>query len=312
MIEGQSRRVLAGFALLLGLVSLLVAVFLADRIRDAFEKRYALYAVFPTAPRLRVGSAVWIGGHPVGEVVSIGFQPVLADSSLSIAVRVEIPTKHRSLIRRNSTVRLATARLIGEPVVDIIPGDRGLPPLDDGDTLFALPPVSSGQAMRSLARFNQSLDSLLATTRGLTPAATRSRLQFARLTTRLDRLQLEFADIKNNMSGGSGGLLMNDSALQNAFAQTGRTAQQLGTAFQSVASKFTDPQLRQAFAGLQQRASGISAQLEQLRTQFANGSLPRFAQDTAIMKALHAAQLELDSLVAITRRDPLRFWLGGK
>jgi ABC-type transporter Mla subunit MlaD len=312
MSEGQSRRVIAGFALLFGLSTLLVAVFLADRIRDAFQDRYALYAVFPSAPRLRVGSPVWIGGHPVGEVVSIGFQPVLADSSLSIAVRVEIPTKHRSLVRRNSTVRLASARLIGEPVVDISPGDRGVPPLEEGDTLFALPPVSLGQAMRSVTSLNQSLDSLLATSRGLTPAATRNRAQFARLMSRLDRLQIEFADIQNNMSGGTVGLMMNDSALQRAFAQTGRTTQQLSAAFQSAAAKFTDPQLRQAFTGLQQRASGISAQLDQLRLQFANGSLPRFAKDTAIVKALHAAQLELDSLIAITRRDPLRFWLGGK
>ena len=114
------------------------------------------------------------------------------------------------------------------------------------------------------------------------------------------------------MSGGSFSLIMNDSALRQAIAQTRVTTQQLGTAFQSVSTRFNDPELRQAFTGLQQRASGLSDQMKQLQDQFANGSLPRFAQDSAIMKALHAAQLELDSLMAITRRNPLRFWFGDR
>ena len=312
MGEIQSRRVIAGFLLMLGLTAMLVAVFLADRIRVAFQHRYVLYAVFPSAPRLRIGSSVWIGGHAVGEVVAIGFRAVQRDTTPSIAVRLEIPRKHQSLIRGNSHVRLATARMIGEPVVDIIPGDRSAAPLEEGDTLFAESTVSAAQAIASMRRFSQSLDSLLESARGLGPVAAKSRAQFTRLGTRLDRVQFDFGELKRNMSGGSFSLIMNDSALRQAIAQTRVTTQQLGTAFQSVSTRFNDPELRQAFTGLQQRASGLSDQMKQLQDQFANGSLPRFAQDSAIMKALHAAQLELDSLMAITRRNPLRFWFGDR
>ena len=312
MSEIQSRRVIAGFLLMLGLTALLVAVFLAERIRVAFQHRYVLYAVFPSAPRLRIGSAVWIGGHEVGEVVSIGFRAVQHDTTPSIAVRVEIPRKHQSLIRGNSQVRLSAARMIGEPVVDIIPGDGSAPPLEEGDTLFAESTVSAAQAIASMRRFSQSLDSLLESARAFGPAAARSRTQFARLARRLDQVQLDFGRLKRDMSGGSLSLIMNDSALQHAIAQTRVTTQQLGTAFQSVSTKFNDPELRQAFAGLQQRASGLSGQMQQLQDQFANGSLPRFAQDSAIVKALHGAQLELDSLMAITKRNPLRFWFGDR
>ena len=60
------------------------------------------------------------------------------------------------------------------------------------------------------------------------------------------------------------------------------------------------------------RADSLSNRLRTLSEQFANGSVMRFSSDSAIQKTLRETKVELDSLMAETKRNPLRFWLGNR
>ena len=312
MIRRQSPRVLAGFAIMIAIIALGVVVFFLSDLRMLLHKRYTLYAVFPSAPRLRTGSAVWIGGHRVGEVSAISFRPIQDDTMPSIAVRLNIPREHQMLVRRGSAVRLTSARLIGEPVVDIVPGPPAEPVLQEGDTIFARPQTGRQELQEGLQRFQRSLNGLSASTRRLGPALDARAAQFAVLAARIENVQREVGNLKVRTAGGSLDRFMNDKALQNALAGLGQTAQQIGPALQTSTTRFTDPALPQAFGRLQDNAKRASAELYRLRASLANGSLPRFSQDSALKRALHLAQIELDSLIAQTRGNPLRFWLGDK
>ena len=65
-------------------------------------------------------------------------------------------------------------------------------------------------------------------------------------------------------------------------------------------------ELRTAVTGLQQRADTLRAQLDAL--SFETGFFARSRSDSAMARAITSARIELDSLIAQTKRNPLRFW----
>jgi ABC-type transporter Mla subunit MlaD len=310
MKENQNRRVLAGLVLLVVLSGLTLFVFFLDDVLRAVERRYTLYAVFPSAPRLRIGAQVWIGGQEVGLVRAIGFKRTANDTIAEVAVRLEIPTKYQHLVRQDSRIRFASERLIGEPVIDISPGSQTVPQLQSGDTLFGAPRAGMMEALNSLVSLRQSIDSLLQATRQVAPLAARTTRQFARLNANLARVQEEFAELRAAFAHmGTDGFL-DDPTLGQAFERVTRTASQLGPAFEAAAARYSDPALRQSFTRLKDHASALSARLDELQRTFANGTLMRAGADDALKSALAAAQSQLDSLVTETRRNPLRFLVG--
>src|SRR5687768_9684953 len=140
MNEHHGSRVIAGFAILGGIIALATLLIFLGYIIDSFQKTYSIVAIFPTSEGLRVGSPVWIAGHEVGTVATIGFRPVIADSAPTVAVRINLPTEHQSLVRRDSDIRLTRPRPVGDPVINISPGSASSPPLQEGDTLFGFAP----------------------------------------------------------------------------------------------------------------------------------------------------------------------------
>ncbi|MGH7469724.1 MAG: MlaD family protein [Longimicrobiales bacterium] len=251
-----------------------------------------------------------MGGHRVGRVTHISFQPVDQHAAPVIDVRMQIPREHQALIRRGSTIRLTSARLIGEPVLDIAPGRSDQPPLEQGDTLYADARPTGRRALDSFHEFKRSLDSLLLATHALQPMLEVRTAQMSHLAVKIQEVQIAFADFKRGLAHGSLDDLLNGASLQQALGSFSQTARRIGPALQAAARQLNDPAVRQSVSRLQHNADSLAATLAQLHKSSLNGSLPRFARDSAISRALHVIQIELDSLVAETRKSPLRFWLG--
>jgi hypothetical protein len=223
---------------------------------------------------------------------------------------MEIPTKYQHLVRQDSRVRFASERLIGEPVIDITPGSQSRPQLQNGDTLFGGARAGVLDALHSLISLRQSIDSLLQSAREAAPLAARTSRQLARLNVNIARVQDEFAELRGTFAHmGTDGFL-DDPTLGEAFERVSRTASQLGPAFEAAAARYSDPALQQSFTRLKNHASALSSRLDDLQRTFANGTLMRAGGDNALKSALAAAQSQLDSLVAETRRNPLRFLVG--
>ena len=309
MTEHQGSRVLAGFAILAGIIALTAIVFFLADIQRAFKKHYSIVGVFPTAEGLRVGSPVWVAGHEVGTVTSIAFRPVEADSIPTLAVRLSLPREHQALVRRDSHIRLTKPKPIGDPVIAITPGTRQAPMLQDGDTLIGVVPATVEAAFNGLVALRTSLDSLIIESKRLTPLASRRQQQLTRIMRGLTGVRSEFAAFSESF-GKPGARNITDPEVRLALSSLSTTAKQLGPLFNDAAKRYQDPALRGAFTSLKARADALSVQFDSLSSVMQNGSLSRFAQDSAITKALNAAKVELDSVMAITKRNPLRYWLG--
>ena len=300
---------LAGFAILFGILAVTMIVFFFDAIRTALRDTYTLVAVFHNGAGLRKGTPIWLAGKKVGTVTKVAFGPYIHDTLPNIAVTLRVPREQQALIRRDSDVRITTARAIGDPLIAISPGSLALPMLEENDTLVARPKPTLDDAFRAFGLMRAAFDSLQKDKRQLLPLAAARQQQLARAMTGLGLAQVEFQTLTANFAAGSAQIL-NDPRLREHFAHLAATTKLLAPAFQQAGARYTNPEMRAAFARVQTRSSALSAQLDSLAGILNNGTLSRFVRDSAIMKAMHQAQLELDSLMAETKRNPMRFFLG--
>jgi len=301
-----------GSALIAGILAVSAFVFLLGNVRSFLQGRYELIVVFANAPRLRVGSPVWIGGHEVGRVTAIGLLPVRADSTPRVAVHVEIPRKHQSLLRGDSRARLTSARMIGESVVNISPGTEATSALEPGDTVHSLPTANLLSAFQIWRGFQSAIDSLVRVSRVLQPQIAQTKPQLVRLAASVQHTRAEFTRVTDMLGKSSITDMITGGELQAALGNLGKTAQDLGPTLRAAAQRYNDPALRSALGRMSTHADSLSAQLNSLREQLGRGTAQRFVRDSAIQKTLRKTQIELDSLMAETKRNPLRFWLGNR
>lgn len=304
----QTRHRVGGYFLIGLVIGLVLVVTFIDDIKRLFDRRYTVYAVFPTAPALTRGAPVWIAGKQVGEVRSIGFLPVHGDTSPGIAVELDLPWHQHQLVRHDSRVELGSARMISQPVVNIEPGTPATAPLPPGDTLYAEPTRSAMDVMNVFRKLWVSLDSMFQDMQEISPLVERRQGQFAALTARMQGVSAEFGNLARGFETGAISILSHRSELRRSLDQMNATIAQFGPALERAGARYRDPQMREAFQRLQLRADSLSNQITQMRELVGNSSLTRFQTDSAIIKGIQRAQVQLDSLMAETKRNPLRFW----
>jgi phospholipid/cholesterol/gamma-HCH transport system substrate-binding protein len=307
----ERRRILLGSLLIAGIVAAAVLIFFLDAVVGVLERRVHIVATLPDAPRVTTGSPVWIAGKRVGTVSAIAFRERIDDPEARVAITLEIPRRLRDQLSAGSHVRLTSARMIGEPVIDIVPGPAGAPLLPAGDTLFG------GQAYE--------LGDVIDRLRVARAAFTRLGAEFAALSAspalrggRLDAVQRRFAAVGLELEGlraatgrGTLGRLLADPALGASIdALSARVTQLrtvLGDRVGERSAELTD--LRSAFDRLASDADSVAGGIARVQAaaDAAAGTLPRFAADSAVTVALRRVRAQLDSLIQEVRSNPLRF-----
>ena len=106
---------------------------------------------------------------------------------------------------------------------------------------------------------------------------------------------------------------LSDPELHRMMSEIFRSVDELGSVFTQAAerARAARAEAAPALERLAARTDTISARIADLQQAMAasgGGLLTRAQSDSAIIKAMHGAQLQLDSLVAETKRNPLRFW----
>ena len=135
----------------------LVAAIAVASVRMHPSARRRVVVVLPTAPGLREGGPVTYLGVAAGQVERIDLSTGRVVVTLGIA-RPDV------VLRAGDVVRLRTAGLLGDRVVDITPGPASARALAAGDTLVvrslpAEPPAADSAAVRELMRAFERRDS---------------------------------------------------------------------------------------------------------------------------------------------------------
>jgi phospholipid/cholesterol/gamma-HCH transport system substrate-binding protein len=310
--RSQKREAMVGMvALAVLIVSFLLIFFLAD-LRRLFTPTDELFILMPSAAGLTKGAPVWIAGQPVGEVADIEVRPPGSDSLERVAVRVKVQRRHLEHVRRDSDARITSFSMIGDPVLDIAPGSPTRPPIEAGDTLHTRPAGSPAAAIERARSLQATMQELVKESRAISSHARERAEQTARMSRQLMATAHELQEFADAFDQGPVNTI-GDPEFMRSVSNINRMMDELGVSFSQAADRAraaradAEPGLRRLAA----RADTISAQINQLQQAISNrggGLLVRAQTDSAIVKALHGAQAQMDSLIAETKKNPMRFW----
>lgn len=315
--RSQNRHVVIGVIILFAMVALPVLVlFVPDFIRR-FTSSAEIVVVMPEAGVLEKAAPVWIAGREVGSVMHVELRPGNVDSTERVAVRMSIPRKYLTHVRKDSQVRVTSASLIGKPVLDILPGSPGAPVVQDNDTLHIRTAGTLTGILESTFALNRTFEQFFADLRELQALGSDAReRELAVLNRRMKRnLTAATTEFRTLMVAlrGSPIKTFSDPEFKRTLASLQTRSTQLAEALRGAAERAGKAQsdMQPALTRMTARGDTIRAILTDIQTRIdagGGGLLIRAQTDTAIIKAFHEAQVQLDSLIAETKRNPSRFW----
>jgi ABC-type transporter Mla subunit MlaD len=310
--RSQSREAwIGGMAVLALVLAFLLIFFLAD-VRRLFTRTADMYVLMPSAAGLKPGALVLIAGQPVGEVKEILVRPPGVDSLSRVFVHIKVERRHLEHIRANSEARVASFRMMGDPVLAVTPGDAALPALEPGDTIKLRTVATPAQAIAKARSLEASLQALLRESRTVSRQARSRSAQAARIGRQLAIFSDELRAFTFTMQEGPINTL-SDPEFNRIMSSFGASIGQLKARFAQalerarLAGSDAEPALRRLIARTDTIATAM-ADLQRAIAAGGGGLLVRAQTDTAIFKALHGAQRQLDSVIAETKRNPTRFW----
>ncbi|GAB4130590.1 MAG: hypothetical protein Fur0040_12890 [Sideroxydans sp.] len=127
------------------LVLLLLVILIAFR-QDYFVRKTTVYFFAPNAQGLSKGMAVKFIGFKVGSVRSVAMQP-----NATVKVQLALDNDYVPLIGRDAKARLTKEALVGESVVEIIPGEAQVEQIAQNSVLAFERGQDAGSLAESLA-----------------------------------------------------------------------------------------------------------------------------------------------------------------
>ena len=305
----QRSRVLLGTAIILALLGCGIGIFFLDDLVALLRSSYHVVAVLPEAPRVGPGSPVWVGGKEVGRVRTVGLLPAQADSTARVVLVLELPGRVRPQVRRDSRVRITSLNVMGAPVVDISPGSPDQRVIGPGDTLRGPARIHGPDLMARARQLRADLDSALAPLDQLrAPAA--QRLTALRLVQgRLDSAGLAYRQLRQTLAASPLLGAWQSGELSAALARSQAEVSEMVAALEQLRARARATGLASEATELGEHAAALrrSFALLQDSMQMGGGTLDRLARDSALVKAIAGARAALDSLLADSRRRPLRY-----
>jgi phospholipid/cholesterol/gamma-HCH transport system substrate-binding protein len=134
-----------GLITLVGFVLFLGAIFFIGKQKNLFGSVFRVQAVFGNVSGLKVGNNVRFGGINIGTVDDI---QLLTDTSVKVVMVLQ--TRLKKYIKKDASATIGSEGLMGDRVVIISPGTKGLAEVDQNDLLESRPPVEMDQIMGSL------------------------------------------------------------------------------------------------------------------------------------------------------------------
>src|SRR3954471_5140847 len=160
----RDKRIIirAGLFVALGLALAGVVIFLISKERNLFDKQVAYIGAFDNVDGLVLDAPVRLGGLQVGQVTKISFAPDLGDKR--IIVTMEVASKFKDRIRKDSVARVTGRGVLGDKAVDISLGSPEAEPVPSGGELET---GTSGDISSLLKATGEIIDNAVGITRDL-------------------------------------------------------------------------------------------------------------------------------------------------
>jgi len=148
----NSRAVIVGIFILLGIAILIITILTLGGQHKTFEKSVTIRAIFNDINGLQKGNNIWFSGVKIGTVKRISFV-----GSSQVAVDMSIEEASKQYIRKNAKARISSEGLIGNKIVVIDPGAPKSPSVENGDMIGVEKAVNPDEMMSTLQSNNRNL-----------------------------------------------------------------------------------------------------------------------------------------------------------
>ncbi|HWR82582.1 MAG TPA: MlaD family protein [Candidatus Deferrimicrobium sp.] len=271
---------------------------------SVFERKGRIVCFFRNVNGLVSGSPVWMSGVEVGNVRSVEF--VNLDTLRQVKVICRIKKEVWPMLTDNTEVMVGTIGLVGDKYVEIIPGTRGRPVLNDMGVLITR---DAGDASAMFKEGEQTLSEVRSVVDNLDLALAkmnRGEGTLGRLATD-DRLYRELTALTERLSRLVTDLQENQERLtvsvEKSAAAIERLSNEFGNDTGTVGRMLHD---RHLYDNLVQTSAGLDTVLRKLNT--GQGSLGLMVNDTALYVAMTNLVARVNTLVADIEKNPRKYF----
>jgi phospholipid/cholesterol/gamma-HCH transport system substrate-binding protein len=207
------------------------AIYTIGKQSNLFGNTFTIKGIFNDVSGLKIGNNARFSGINVGTVSEI---KILNDSLVQVDITVE--QKVQKFIRKDSKLEIGTEGLMGNKVINIIPGSSTAPVVKEGETLQTIEAIKIDQIMEELKKSSENTTVVTQNLAEITDKINKGEGIFGKLftdttfTNNLDRISYNTAKMtrtlnqittKINQEQGVLGKLLSDTALAKQFDQAG-------------------------------------------------------------------------------------------
>jgi phospholipid/cholesterol/gamma-HCH transport system substrate-binding protein len=153
MEQQNKNRVKLGAFVLIATILLLVGLYFIGSNKNIFRSTIKVSADFNNVDGLMSGNNVLFNGINAGTV-----SKVYATADTNIRVEFTIDEDLASFVGQNAIASIGTDGMLGNTLVNIVPGTSGGKPLQDGDILKAENPFKMDKALKKLMATGDNLE----------------------------------------------------------------------------------------------------------------------------------------------------------
>jgi len=126
----------------IALAAVIATIFMIGKNKNWFRKKLVLSGEFENVSGLATGARVQLSGVIIGEVTEM-----YVSSDTSVSVKISVDARYRYYIRRDAALSVGTDGLIGNKVINILPGTPQTSLVRNQDTLQTYTPIQMDLVM---------------------------------------------------------------------------------------------------------------------------------------------------------------------
>ena len=151
MKKSTGEKLKLGLFVSIGLVIFIVAVYFIGQRQNLFVKTFTISSNFTNVNGLIPGNNVRYSGINVGTVNHI---QMLNDTVINVEMVLEEKMIHH--IKKDAIATIGTDGLVGNMIVNIIPGDQGNLAIEEGDVIQSFTKIGTNEMLNTLNTTNEN------------------------------------------------------------------------------------------------------------------------------------------------------------
>lgn len=146
MKQSKAQKVRLGFFVIMGTILFVLAVYLIGQKQNMFKKTFSVNSYFQNVNGLQKGNNVRYAGINIGTVKNIS---MINDSTINVEMIIE--EKIISHIKTDAIATIGSDGLVGNMIVNIVPGKGSTTPISNGDTIDSYSKIGTDDILSTLS-----------------------------------------------------------------------------------------------------------------------------------------------------------------